>query len=70
MTEEEQMLMEEYQQAIYTDRNAQMLKKALEYLKGEETVFYAVGYANLLGETGLIAGLEDAGFTVELVPYA
>lgn len=70
MTEEEQLLLEEYRQAIYADRNAQMLEKALEYLEGEETVFYAVGYAHLLGETGLIEGLQDAGFTVELVPYA
>ena len=70
MTEEEQLLLEEYCQAIYTDRNAQMLEKALEYLEGEETVFYAVGYAHLLGETGLIEGLQNAGFTVELVPYA
>ena len=70
LTEQEQLLLEEYRQAIYADRNVQMLEKALEYLAGEETVFYAVGYAHLLGETGLVEGLRNAGFTVELVPYA
>lgn len=69
LSEEEQLLLEEYRNAMYTDRNARMLSKALEYLEGEETIFYAVGYAHLLGETGLLQGLQDAGYTVELVSY-
>ena len=69
LSEEEQLLLEEYRNAMYTDRNARMLSKALEYLEGEETIFYAVGYAHLLGETGLLQGLQDAGYTVELVYY-
>ena len=69
LSEEEKLLLEEYREAMYTDRNAKMLRKALEYLKGEDTVFFAVGYAHLLGETGLLQGLQDAGYTVELVSY-
>lgn len=68
-SEAERLLKEEYWEAMYVQRNAGMLQKALEYLKGEETVFYAVGYAHLLGETGLVTGLQDAGYTVELVSY-
>ena len=69
MTEEEQLLLAEYWDAMFVQRNAAMLKKALEFLKGDETVFYAVGYGHLLGEDGLVEGLREAGFTVELVPY-
>lgn len=69
LTEEQRLLMEEYRQVMFTDRNAGMLDKALEYLSGEETVFYAVGYGHLLGESGLIEGLQNAGYTVELVSY-
>ena len=69
LTKEQRLLMEEYRQVMFTDRNAGMLDKALEYLSGEETVFYAVGYGHLLGESGLIEGLQNAGYTVELVSY-
>lgn len=67
---EEQALYEEYTKAMETDRNAKMLQVAQEYLQSGKTVFYAVGLAHLLGETGLVEGLRAAGYTVELVPYA
>ncbi len=57
----------EYNQAISTDRDADMIAKAIEYLESGETVFYAVGLAHLLAETGLVDGLRAAGYTVELV---
>lgn len=69
MTDEELALWEEYNKAMYTDRNKVMLKAAKSYLKSEETVFYAVGLAHLLGEGGLVQALRDAGYTVELVTY-
>ena len=59
--------MAEYNQAISTDRDADMIAKAIEYLESGETVFYAVGLAHLLAETGLVDGLRAAGYTVELV---
>lgn len=60
---------QEYDQALITDRNATMLQSAIDCLESEETVFYAVGLAHLLGENGLLAGLEAAGYTVQQVTY-
>ncbi len=69
MTAEELVLYNEYNKAISTDRNAVMLKAAKKYLRSGDTVFYAVGVAHLLGETGLVAQLQNAGYTVEQVTY-
>lgn len=68
-TEEELALYEEYNTAVSTDRNAGMLKVALDYLASGDTVFYAVGLAHLLTEDGLVFALQNAGYTVELVTY-
>lgn len=69
LSQEEAALTEEYDQAMFSDRNARMLEAARTYLSSGETVFYAVGLAHLLGEGGLIARLRDAGFTVEQVVF-
>lgn len=69
MTEEELALYEEYWTAMSTDRNAGMLEVAIEYMKGDKLVFYAVGLAHLLAEDGLVNTLREAGYTVELVTY-
>ncbi len=69
-SEEEKALYAEYTKDISTDRNADMLKTAIEYLQSGETVFYAVGLAHLLEEDGLVNTLRQAGYTVELVQYA
>ena len=70
LTEEEKALIAEYEQAIETGRNVDMLSVAEEYLGSGKTVFYAVGLAHLLAEDGLVNTLRDAGYTVELVTYA
>jgi len=57
----------EYNKALSTDRDAQMVEKAIEYLESGETVFFAVGLAHVLAENGLVDGLRAAGYTVELV---
>lgn len=69
LTEDELKLYDEYYKAMYTDRNAKMLKAATTYLESGETVFYAVGLAHLLGEDGLVEALRAAGYTVEIVMY-
>lgn len=69
MTEEELALYEEYNGAMNDDRNKKMLDVAIEYLEGDETVFYAVGLAHLIGEGGLVDTLAEAGYAVELVTY-
>ena len=70
LTEEEKALIAEYEQALETGRNVDMLAVAEEYLGSGKTVFYAVGLAHLLAEDGLVNTLRNAGYTVELVSYA
>lgn len=67
--EEERVYWQEYDQKLITDRNSTMLKAAIDCLESGETVFYAVGLAHLLGENGLVAQLEAAGYTVRQVTY-
>ena len=69
MTEEELALYEEYNTIMVTNRNAAMLKAAKDYIKSGETTFFAVGLAHLLGQSGLVAQLESAGYTVEQISY-
>lgn len=63
------VLQEEYNQAMSYSRNEKMVEVAKEYLESGETIFYAVGLAHLLAENGLVNGLREAGYTVELVSY-
>ena len=70
MDETEKALNDEYQQIMITNRNAGMLEVAKGYLESGKTVFFAVGLAHLLQGNGLVQGLRDAGYTVELVTYA
>jgi uncharacterized protein YbaP (TraB family) len=67
LTDAELQLLAEYRAAMNTKHNKALLKAAKAYLSGEETVFYAVDIAHVLGTDGLIAALQDAGFTVEAV---
>ena len=69
LTDEEIALIEEYNNAMGTDRNDDMLDVAIGYLESGDVVFYAVGLAHLLAEDGLVNTLRDAGYTVELVTY-
>lgn len=65
--DENAALYEEYNRLMQTERNSLMHAAAVEYLQSEETVFYAVGLAHLLGEDGLVASLRAAGYAVERV---
>ncbi|MBP3412192.1 MAG: TraB/GumN family protein [Oscillospiraceae bacterium] len=69
-TAEEKALLEEYWNAMSTDRDQGMIETAKGYLSSGKTVFYAVGLAHLLADGGLLDGLRAAGYTVELVSYA
>ncbi len=69
MTDEEQKLYDEYNNAMSVSRNADMIQKAIEYLESGETIFYAVGLAHVIAEDGLVNGLRAAGYTVELVEF-
>ena len=64
-------LHDEYDQAMSYDRNDGMLDVAIEYLESGEVIFFAVGLAHLLNNVnGLVDGLRQAGYTVELVTYS
>lgn len=67
LTQEEQLLYDEYAQFMYIDRNKLMLDTAIGYLESGETVFFAVGLAHLIGMDGLVDSLREAGYTVEIV---
>lgn len=69
-TPEEVDAYKEYQSIMISDRDAGMLETAKEYMASGKTVFFAVGLAHLLGETGLVDALREAGYTVTLVEYA
>lgn len=69
MAENSGDIYEEYNKAMYFDRNEEMLDFAPELLNGDKTVFYAVGLAHLPDENGLVNALRNAGCTVELVTF-
>ncbi len=69
MDEETKKLLEEYTNAMSTDRDIDMIAIAKDYLRSGKVVFYAVGLAHLLAENGLVDGLRAAGYTVELVEF-
>ena len=62
-------LLEEYNEAMSSSRNVEMVDVAIGYLESDKVVFYAVGLAHLLAEDGLVNALRDAGYTVELVTF-
>lgn len=65
MTEEELALWHSYNKAMLTDRNQKMFQKAKAYLQSDQTVFYAVGLAHVLGEEGLLQLLEQSGYQIK-----
>ena len=68
-TPEQIALLEDYSRKLIDERNLGMRDKALEYLAGGDTVFFAVGSGHMANETGLVKLLTDAGCTVEPVTY-
>jgi uncharacterized protein YbaP (TraB family) len=56
----------EQEVALNDARNKRWLEK-LPAIMAEKSTFVAVGCAHLVGEQGLLAGLEKAGYTVEAV---
>lgn len=70
ITEDELQIMESYNDVMIVERDGKMFQKAVKYLESDETVFMAVGLAHVLGETGLVDALREAGYTVSLVAYS
>jgi len=59
----------EYTDAFLTQPNAAMLSIATDYLNSGKTVFLAVGIEHLLGDSGLMTALQNAGYSVTQVTY-
>ena len=64
LTDEQRGYLEEYNQAMLTDRNKLMADVADEIFKDGKNCFYVVGLAHMIGEDGIVALLEDMGYTV------
>lgn len=67
VSEKERKLTEEYNKVMLTDRNKGMADKAEEYLKGDKTVFFAVGFMHMIGDDGVVNQLIQKGYTVRLI---
>lgn len=69
ISDELQAMIDNYNKQLIDDRNKGMIEKAKDMIDGGQNVFYVVGAAHFYGETGILKGLEDAGYTVEEIQY-
>lgn len=69
ISDELQAMIDNYNKQLLDDRNAGMIEKAKGMIDGGQNVFYVVGAAHFYGETGILKGLEDAGYTVEEIQH-
>ena len=55
---------------LFTDRDPGMIRYAADYLsqEGSHTGLLVVGAGHMVGDTGIVQGLKDLGYTVEVVP--
>ena len=49
-------------------RNKHMVDKVIQQLENDESTFSLLGAAHIVGEEGVISLLQEAGYTVDLVP--
>ena len=61
---------DELNSKLFTERDPGMIAAAAEYLEteGENTFFLAVGAGHMVNPGGIVSGLKELGYTVELVP--
>ena len=61
---------DELNSKLFTQRDPGMIAAAAEYLEaeGENTVLLAVGAGHMVDPGGIVSGLRELGYTVELVP--
>lgn len=60
---------DEMNSKLFTERDPNMIKAAAQYLEteGANTFFMAVGAGHMVDPGGIVSGLKDLGYTVELV---
>lgn len=61
---------DELNRKLFTGRDPGMIQYAADYLSqsGSHTGLLVVGAGHMVGDTGVVQGLRDLGYTVELVP--
>ena len=61
---------DELNRKLFTGRDPGMIQYAADYLNqtGSHTGLLVVGAGHMVGDTGVVQGLRDLGYTVELVP--
>lgn len=69
LSEEQQALVDDYNNRMLTQRNLGMRNRAVEWLTAGDKVFFAVGAAHLVDEDGLVELLRAAGYQVEQLTY-
>ncbi|MBQ9542353.1 TraB/GumN family protein [Ruminococcus sp.] len=69
VSETDAALMEDYSNQFLYDRNKVMTEAAENFINEGKDVFFIVGAAHFVGEKGIIALLENDGYTVERIEY-
>ena len=61
---------DELNSKLFTERDPGMIQAAADYLEteGSHTYFMAVGAGHMVDPGGIVSGLQELGYTVELVP--
>ena len=67
MDEQDDMGSKSLEKKLLDDRNAVMITKMEEYLKGKEPIFVVVGAAHIIGDKGIAKQLRDKGYKVDQV---
>lgn len=70
LAEEMKEAVKQYNAILGADRDEGMVEKAKEYMESGKTVFFAVGLAHIISETGLVDSLKAEGYTVERVSFS
>ena len=64
---EEQILYEEYNNAMVRERNLQMTEYAVDALENGDEIFICVGSAHVVGIGAMAQNLKELGYTVEVI---
>ncbi|HEY4676920.1 MAG TPA: TraB/GumN family protein [Candidatus Angelobacter sp.] len=67
MDEQDDVGSKSLEKKLLDDRNAVMITKIEEYLKGKEPIFVVVGAAHIIGDKGIAKQLRDKGYKVDQV---
>ena len=66
-TDEQKNAVIDYNQQLIDNRNLAMTDKVIEYFENNQDVFFMVGTAHVVGESGIATYLQQRGYTVTKV---